>query len=120
MAEEQVTAALSDISVSGLPAKIPNFPLPRELRDKIYGYLLDGDYNRLRRIITSGRTIDDHSREGNAYHFWTNVLSVNHAIREEAEEVLFKRNIFVVVSYQWLGLLVATAALYWLPTVSKK
>jgi hypothetical protein len=36
-----------------------------------------------------------------AYKFHTNILAVNRTIRSETQELLYKRNIFVVVSYQW-------------------
>lgn len=125
MAGNQITAALSDMSLSELPAKVPNFPLPREFRDKIYGYLLDGDYTRLRRPVNAGRdgTSDDFHhqvQEEHAYYFHTNILVLNRAIHEEAEELLYKRNIFVVVSYQWPGIFNRTSGWFWVPTVSKK
>lgn len=46
---EPVAAAMQDISLSGSNAAvskpaIPNFPIPRELRDKIYSYLLHYEY----------------------------------------------------------------------------
>jgi len=34
MAENQVTAALSGMSLKELPPRLPNFPLPRELHDQ--------------------------------------------------------------------------------------
>jgi hypothetical protein len=103
MVDEQVTAALSEMSVSEMSSKLPNFPLPRELRDKIYGYLLDGDYTRLERPVNVSEnetTADLYSqvKKDNAYHFHTNVMALNHAIHDEAEELLYKRNVFVVVS----------------------
>jgi hypothetical protein len=118
MADEQVTAALSDMSVSEMPPKLLNFPLPRELRDKIYGYLLDGDYTRLERQ-THAEYCEDFQKD-NAYHFYTNILGVNRIIRQEAEELLYKRNVFVVVSYQWPGIFHRTVSLFWMPMVSRK
>jgi len=91
MTDKQITTALSNMSVSELPPKLPNFPLPRELRDKIYGYLLDGSYTRSERGSTQSQTMAEFQRhvvEENAYHFHTNLLSVNRAIHQEAEELL--------------------------------
>ena len=34
MSDKQVTAALYAMSVGELPQRLPNFPLPRELRDQ--------------------------------------------------------------------------------------
>ncbi|KAK4544726.1 hypothetical protein LTR36_003975 [Oleoguttula mirabilis] len=62
-----------------------NLPIPRELRDQVYGYLLSGEY----------------AKDGATYHFHTNVLAVNKQIHAEAEEYLYKHNVFVVVSYKW-------------------
>lgn len=68
--------------------QLPNFPLPQELRDQIYGYLLSSQ----------------NVRDGNTYHFHTNILAVNRAIYEEAESFLYKHNVFVIMSYQWTSL----------------
>ena len=123
MSDKQTTAALSAMSVSEEPPRLPNFPLPRELRDKIYGYLLDGDYTRLERPATRSNTAEefqDSVKTDNAYNFHTNVLAVNRTIHKETEELLYKRNIFVVVSYQWPDMLYPTEGSFWLLTVSKK
>ncbi|KAK5113039.1 hypothetical protein LTR85_011061 [Meristemomyces frigidus] len=63
-----------------------NLPIPRELRDQIYHYLLSSEY----------------AKDGTTYHFHTNIIAVNRTIGIEAEEYLYKHNIFVVVSYKWL------------------
>jgi hypothetical protein len=127
MEELQVTTAPSHLSASAseMPAKLSNFPLPRELRDNIYSYLLDGDYTRLKRTVDKIKgkiktEFDRIVRGENAYHFHTNILAVNRAIHEEAEELLYKRNIFIVLSYQWPGVLDMTGGWFWLMTVSKK
>lgn len=102
MADQDITAAMSALAVSDTPPPPPprpNFPLPRELRDQIYGYLLDNKYTRVK------RTYDPDSDQANsengltAYHFHTNILGVNHAIHDEAEKLLYERNVFVVASY---------------------
>lgn len=123
MSDKRITAALSAMSVSEEPPRRPNSPLPRELRDKIYGYLLDGDYTRLERPATRSNTAEEfqgYVKTDNAYHFHTNVLAVNRTIHKETEELLYKRNIFVVVSYQWPDMLYPTEGSFWLFTVSKK
>lgn len=68
------------------PAPQANFPLPRELRDQIYGYLLDGKHTRVTRV----------NRNDKAYKFHTNIMAVNRQIHREAERYLYKNNIFVV------------------------
>lgn len=60
-----------------------NFPLPHELRDEIYGYLL---------LPVKG------SRK---HRFHTSLFAVNHTVYEETEEYLYHNNEFVVVSFEW-------------------
>jgi hypothetical protein len=68
-----------------------NFPIPPELRNHIYSYLLDAKYTRV-----------DRSRVGDrAYKFHTQILGVNRQIHDEAEEYLYKKNVFIVVSHQF-------------------
>ncbi|KAK5136672.1 hypothetical protein LTR08_002325 [Meristemomyces frigidus] len=62
-----------------------NFPLPRELRDEIYGYLLSSEY----------------AKDGMTYNFHTSIMAVNHALHDETEEYLYKNNVFVVFSCNW-------------------
>ena len=70
--------------------KRPNFPLPRELRDQIYQYLLHSDYTRVERKWkdpnATGETNDLFERKD--YRFHTNILAVNHAIHDEAQDYL--------------------------------
>jgi hypothetical protein len=68
-----------------------NFPLPRELRDHIYSYLLDAKHTKVKRARVRDR----------AYKFHTNILGVNRQIHDEAEEYLYKHNTFVVVSHHF-------------------
>ena len=68
-----------------------NFPLPRELRDHIYSYLLEAKHTRTKRANIGDR----------AYQFHTNILGVNRQIHDEAEEYLYKQNVFVVISHQF-------------------
>lgn len=68
-----------------------NFPLPHELRDHIYSYLLDAKHTRIKRAHIGDR----------AYKFHTNILGVNRQIHDEAEEYLYKHNVFVVISHQF-------------------
>jgi hypothetical protein len=59
-----------------------NFPLPRELRDLIYSYLLDSTHTREVRLKNSQAMTD---RVGKGYQFHTSILGVNHAIHDEGE-----------------------------------
>lgn len=121
MAEQQVTTALSQMSVTNPKPGLKNFPLPRELRDKIYGYLLDSKYTRVKRTLNSDSNTAEPAHDGVvAYKFHTNILAVNRAIHSEAEELLYKRNIFIVVSHRWSDLNQPMGGLAWIPMVSKK
>lgn len=84
------------------PAPRANFPLPRELRDQIYGYLLDGKYTRVERSHECDR----------AYEFQTNILAVNREIHEEAERYLYANNTFVIINVDY------NYFLDWLPFVA--
>lgn len=59
--------------------------LPQELRDEIYGYLL----------------VSTEVKEALTYRFHTAILATNRRISEEAQEVLFRQNTFIVVSTNW-------------------
>lgn len=88
---------------------------------RIYGYLLDSEYVRRNRTWSQKDAEENfsHDRTGpRAYHFHTSILGVNHAIREEAEEFLYKSNTFVVLSYQRPKLSTVNGGLIWLPIVS--
>jgi hypothetical protein len=84
--------------------KSPNFPLPRELRDQIYQYLLHSDYTRVerKRKHPNGTGETNYLFERKGYKFHTNVLAVNSAIHDEAQDYLYKNNIFVIASADWL------------------
>jgi hypothetical protein len=90
---------------------------------RIYSYLLDGEFVHTKRTWSRKEFEDnfDNDRTGpQAYHFHTNILGVNRAIHDEAEELLYKRNIFVVLSYKYFGLGNENAGLFWLPVVSNR
>ncbi|KAM0695990.1 hypothetical protein Q7P36_004473 [Cladosporium allicinum] len=106
------------ISTATTDMHLPNFPLPRELRDHIYGYLLDGDYLRVPRKFDQVPQGDTQAGP-KAYHFHTNILAVNREIHHEAE-LLYKKNIFVVVSYQRPTLEQRREEVLWVPIVSKE
>jgi hypothetical protein len=57
-----------------------------------------------------------------AYKFHNAILAVNKAIHKEAEELMYKRNIFVVLSYRWpsQSLCGAFGGMVWVPIVSMK
>lgn len=79
---------------------LPNLPIPRELRDQIYGYLLDSAYTRVTRYPDGFDDTKD-SFTSQSYKFHTQILAVNRAIHDEAEEYLYKNNIFIVASFDW-------------------
>lgn len=81
MTTNQTIAALSIMSDNS-HAPRANFPLPRELRDLIYGHLLDSVNAREVRLKGSR---DSRERAGKGYHFCTNVLLVNKAIHAEGQ-----------------------------------
>lgn len=117
MANVQFTA-----EPSALAQKLPNFPLPRELRDQIYGYLLDSDHTRVKRTYEKKehKSATRNNRTGpRAYHFHTNLLAVNRVIHDETEKLLYKRNMFVVISYQLPSLNKTGAGLFTVPVVSR-
>ncbi|KAI5357922.1 hypothetical protein Slin15195_G062500 [Septoria linicola] len=94
---------------------LPNFPLPRELRDYIYGYLLDAEEVKFR---PHDRTRDSTTTEGAAisrasnrscstahtYRFSTNILAVNKQIHAEASILLHSANTFIAISHRWPNL----------------
>ena len=118
MAADRLTADFSTMKIS---ARLPNFPVPRELRDMIYGYLLDGDYTRVQRKLDQVPQSRNHAGP-KAYHFHTNILAVNNEVHKETEELLYKKNIFVVVSYQRTSFVreKEMGDLFWVPVVSKQ
>jgi hypothetical protein len=103
--------------------RLSSLPLPRELRDMIYGYLLDGDHTRIQRTcyqVNQQQSLDGNRTGPKAYHFHTNILAVNHEIHKEAEELLYKRNTFVVISYRWPSFGEERGGTYWVPIVSNE
>jgi len=92
--DDQQTTTASQASLthdSAIQTPRENFPLPRELRDHIYSYLLDSKHTKVKRAHVGDR----------AYKFHTNILGVNRQIHGEAEKYLYKHNIFVVISHQF-------------------
>ena len=79
MTTDQTNAPLSTMP-DYTHAPCVNFPLPRELRDLIYSYLLDGVHTREVRLKGSKHRDDC---AGKAYQFHTNILAVNKAIHTE-------------------------------------
>lgn len=120
MAADRLTADLSTMDIS---ARLSNLPVPRELRDMIYTYLLNSDYTRVPRKydeVSEQQNLEHNQPGPKAYHFHTNILAVNHEIHTEAEELLYKENTFVVVSYKWPSLGKVRGGLLWVPIVSKQ
>lgn len=95
----EAPANTSDSSQPAVPTppKRVNFPLPRELRDKIYGYLLHHEYTKHSTYPESGTRT---ARLPSCYKFHTNILAVNTQIGEEAKEVL-RSNDFAQVTINW-------------------
>lgn len=123
MADPDITTAMSALAVSEAPqppSPRPNFPLPRELRDQIYGYLLDNQYTRVERMYNPDSKQAYTEYGLTAYHFHTNILGVNHAIHDEAEKLLYERNVFVVASYTCPKFSSLIRSLKFVPIVSTK
>ncbi|KAK3071568.1 hypothetical protein LTR53_008376 [Teratosphaeriaceae sp. CCFEE 6253] len=103
-----------------------NFPLPRELRDMIYSYLLHHEYvqappyynrdpaARSERSELSYRRIST----AHTFQYHVNILRVNRQISIEASKAL-TLNHFVLVTAQWDRLLDIAKHLYDLPVVSE-
>lgn len=72
---------------------IATFPIPQELRDHVYSYLLLGD-----NVSQVGH------KDNRVYQFHTNILAVNKKVNQEASKYLFTKNTFVIVSHKWDGL----------------
>jgi hypothetical protein len=79
---------------------LPNLPIPRELRDQIYGYLLDSAYTRVTRYPNGFNDTQD-STTCQSYKFHTHILAVNRTVHDEAQEYLYKNNKFIVASIDW-------------------
>lgn len=93
--EAPASTSASPQSAVAKPPKRVNFPLPRELRDQIYGYLLHHEYTEHSKYPES-KDVELPS----SYKFHTSILAVNTQIGEEATEVL-RSNDFVRVTTNW-------------------
>ncbi|KAK3075899.1 hypothetical protein LTR53_000328 [Teratosphaeriaceae sp. CCFEE 6253] len=90
------------------PPMRDNFPLPRELRDMIYSYLLCHEYVMAPPFYTRDPTAcserNEHSLRrisiAHTFQFHVNILCVNHEIGAEASKAL-ALNHFAVVSALW-------------------
>ena len=94
-AMKQLTLASTSINTSP-PDPRPTFPVPRELRDAIYKYLLHADYCEVPNVK---------QRAGNeppqpSHKFHTNLLCTSKTILEEAAPILYGENSFVAVSHK--------------------
>ncbi|KAK4547035.1 hypothetical protein LTR36_001256 [Oleoguttula mirabilis] len=100
----------SNDSTSHTPPR-PNFPLPAEIRDQVYGYLLHHQHTKTapyheRDVTTRSEYSIKTNREKNTahtYQYHPAILATNRQINQEAREVLAS-NHFVVVSIDWDGL----------------
>ena len=98
----------------------PNLPIPRELRDQIYGYLLDSAYTRVKRPEDGLDGYNDYYTV-QAYKFETAILAVNREIHDEAEGYLYKNNVFIVASLAWPGFATGEfGGMLWVPIVNAK
>ena len=89
-------------------ARRPNFPLPPELRDEIYYYLLRHEH--------AGPCFPAaDSLRVQAYTFHVGILAVNKEISEEATKILRSNN-FIKVSANWLYL-VSQSRMHGIPLV---
>ena len=85
-----VTKAMEGLAISHSQT---NFPLPRELRDAIYDYILNGEHVESpsyheRRQAESKELTPRSQSTAHTYFFETNILRVNKAISEEAKKQL--------------------------------
>jgi hypothetical protein len=107
------TTTLPDVAEINARPPFPNFPLPRELRDEIYAYLLDhrrlpfrlapdGSPNAALLGSGDGFSADPDELLGGKvmfpYGFHVGILGVNSWIRQESLELLRKANRFVYIS----------------------
>lgn len=107
--EADITAALQAVHLPSTKPKA-NFPLPRELRDQIYSYLLSSGFVKhtpTRSDATQSHEFDICESTAHAYSFGTGILAVSRDIAREAKEYLYKNNTFVLVEYECSGFSVA-------------
>ncbi|KAI5362565.1 hypothetical protein Slin15195_G062210 [Septoria linicola] len=97
------TARLNSLQLSAPPRPpMINFPLPQELRDEIYGYLLDADA-----VKTSSNTHESFNAdvrrisdpEIRSYHFQCQISRLNKTIKQDARRYLLSHNSFVRIDY---------------------
>lgn len=79
------------------PPPRTNFPLPQELRDQIYGYLLHSESAAVEASEVVKQDYVD-CNFGRKYFFETAILAVNSIIGEVAAEYLYTQNTFVLVT----------------------
>ncbi len=83
-----------------------NLPLPRELRDQIWGYLLIHKHVHEPVYVSKVDSATDKPgiqsvNHAGTYSFQTSILATNKTIKSEADEVL-DANRFIVISYDWV------------------
>lgn len=100
-----------------------NLPLPRELRDQVWGYLLlhEHVHAELYRDRPTGGIASEENRRhisrAHTFKFEVNVLATNRRIHEECSKVLNSNN-FVMVSYK-LPRIGVEKHIYSLPVVTE-
>ncbi|KAK3715118.1 hypothetical protein LTR37_007328 [Vermiconidia calcicola] len=84
-----------------------NFPLPRELRDEIYSYLLDArnvEYTPLPEQDTKhSEAYSLRSGRAHTYDFCTALLRVNKTLGDEAKQQLYSKSAFVKIDFDMPG-----------------
>ncbi|CZT23080.1 uncharacterized protein RCC_08790 [Ramularia collo-cygni] len=92
----------SDMATLSKPPPRPlmrNFPLPRELRDHIYGYLLHADHAPHNNIPITH--LPATPTFGRPYSFSLEILRVNKKVGGEARETLHTPNTFITITTQY-------------------
>ncbi|KAF2765704.1 hypothetical protein EJ03DRAFT_338855 [Teratosphaeria nubilosa] len=85
LADLRLDSPMTTTTKAPVPNGRANLPLPRQLRARIYEFLLSGEHARL-----GPRT----------YRFKTAILRVSHEIHMEAMHYLYEHNDFVMVTFQ--------------------
>ncbi|PPJ50096.1 hypothetical protein CBER1_05069 [Cercospora berteroae] len=123
-----LSGGASDAAVQGAGGgsrgpPLSNFPLPRELRDQIYEYLLVGEHAQFEPNMDQVRAEPntsqhrDENEEARAYDLETAILAVNKAIHQEAIEVFHNKNDFILVTVAW-GSAPLYGAVFQLPVIT--
>lgn len=75
------------------PFKRKNFPLPFELREQVYCYLVGG-------ALYDPKDLGNLRHSTRKYQFSTGIFSVNHAVNKEATAVMRRENVIISIKHQ--------------------